>query len=398
MARRTRVHSRDLQPLLATPKGLLAVARVQRFDWPIQFPTTEIDELARTLHVGTTQDTPTVSVTVEGFDVTHNTFAAITGSTGNTFVISGASITQMKNIDVIGQIRDASTLGVVNTLYVRRGIVTGLDATFGVKANSTVSYTIQSSSKKEFKQPVYYDLFTLVTATGTQTLAHTPTYLTRTSGYIIDAYRTATGVNGATSYLDEGVDFNVTGTNINFIGTTVQPSDTIWVTYCSPITTKQFEALDNISPAAVAGKYVPTKISVSTISRVQSATIKASLAAEEIAEMGSLGKPVGYEVGVPSVTGDITVLKTDDDLMALLEGVSNSTIENDLGFAVNTLPLKIQLLDPANPSRVVLTYYVPSITVNQESDTESVNQSMSETFSWQSTTGELIIMSGQGVY
>lgn len=396
MARRTRVHSRDLQPLLATPKGLLAVARVQRFDWPIQFPTTEIDELARKLHVGTTQETPTVTVTVEGFDVTHNTIAALTGSTGATFPLSGASITDIKNIDVIGQIRDASTLDVVNALYVKRGIVTGLDASFGVKANSTVSYTIQSNSKKEFKQPVYYDLFSLVTATGVQTLAHTPTYLTRTSGYIIDAYRT--GSNGSTNYLDEGVDFTVTGTNVNFNGNGTTTGDTVWMTYCSPVTTKLFEALDNTSPAAIQGKYVPTKISLSTIPRVQSATIRAAFTAEEIDEMGSLGKPVGYEVGVPSVTGDLTVLKTDDDLVALLEGVSNSTVENDLAYAVNTLPLKIQLLDPANPNRVVLTYYVPSITVNQESDTDSVNQSMNETFSWQSTTGELIIMSGQGVY
>jgi hypothetical protein len=401
MARRARVHSRDLQPQLATPKGLLSVARVQRFDWPAQFPTTAVDELGRKLHVGTTQETPQVTVTVEAFDTTHNTFAHMTGYTGATFPVSGASVTELKNIDVIGQIRDASTLNIVNALYVKRGTVTSMDMTFGVRANSTVSYTISANSKKEFRQPVYYDKLT-VTATGLGiALTQTPTYLPRTSGYTIDAYRT--GTDGTTQYLDESLvayqgDYNVNGGTITFRGTNVQANDTVWVTYCAPVTTKKFEALDDISPAAVQGKYVPVSISVNNIPRVQSASIRVAFEAEEILEMGGLGRPVGYEVGVPQVTGDISVLKTDNDLLAILEDVANSTVENDLEYAKTTLPLKIQLKDPRDTSKTVLTYYVPSITITAEGDDDTVNQSMNETFSWESTTGELIVMSGVGVY
>src|ERR1035437_4393874 len=315
MAKRTRVHSRDLQPQLATPRGLLSLARVQRFDWPMQLPVTEINELGRRLHVGTTTDIPTVTVTVEGFDVTHNTIAYMSGATPGTFPVSGVSISALKNIDVIGQIRDASTLGIVNALYVKRGVVSGIDTTFGVKANTTISYTISSNSKKELKQPVFYDSLTpaLVSGGATVALTHTPTYLTRTSGYILDAYRT--GTDGTTGYLDEGTDFTVTAGNISFIGSNVATSDTIWVTYVSPSTTTLFANLDSVSPAAVMGKYVPTTISLSTIPRVQAVTIKVALAPESIDEMGSLGKQVGYEVGVPSVTGDLTVLKTDNDLL-----------------------------------------------------------------------------------
>jgi hypothetical protein len=381
---------------LATPQGLLAAARVQRFEWPAQFPTTAIDELGRKLHVGTTTETPQVSVTIEAFDVTHNTIAHLTGYTGTTFPVSGVSITELKNVDVIGQIRDASTQKIVNALYVKRGIVTGLDASFGVRANSTATYTISANSKKEFRQPVFYEKFTLVAGSGVQTLANTPTYLTRTSGYLIDAYRT--GADGTTNYLDSGTDYTVTGANVNFIGTTTATGDTVWVTYCAPITTTTFQGLDDTSPAAIQGKYVPLSISINNIPRVQSATIRASFQAEEILEMGGLGKPVGYEIGVPSVTGDISVLKTDNDLLAILEGVSNTTVEQDMEYALNTLSLKINLKDPRNPSRTVLTYYVPSISVTAEGDDSTVNQSMNETFSWESTTGELIIMSGVGVY
>jgi len=396
MARRARVHSRDLQPLLATPKGLLPVARVQRFDWPASFPTTDVDELGRKLHVGQTQETPQVTVTVEAFDVTHNTFAHLTGYTGGTYPASGASITELKNVDVIGQIRDQSTQKIVNALYVKRGIVTGIDLSFGVRSNSTASYTISANSKKEFRQPVVYEQFTIASASGTQALGATPTYLTRTSGYIINAYRTAT--DGTSNFLDEGTDFTVTGANISFTGASTGNGDAVWVTYCKPSATEVFQGLDDASPAAIQGKYVPVTISVSSIPRVQSASIRVAFATEEILEMGGLGKPVGYEIGIPQVTGDISVLKTDNDLLAILEGVPNTTVENDIEYAKNTLPLKIQLKDPRNVGATVLTYYVPSITVTAEGDDNSVNQSMNETFSWSSTTGELFVMSGTGVY
>lgn len=394
MARRARVHSRDLQPQIATPKGLLAAARVQRFDWPANLPTTEIDELGRKLHVGTSRDIPEVTVTFEAFDVSHNTFSYLTGYTPNTFPFSGASVTEFKNVDMIGQIRDASTLNIVNALYVKRGIVTGMDATFGVRDNSTVSYTISANSKKELKQPVIYENFTIVTATGVQTLLYTPTWLTRTSGYLLDAYRT--GTDGATQYLDENTDYTVTGANVNFNGNSTVAGDIVWVTYTSP-QDLTFQTLDDSNPAAIHGKYVPLAISANNIPRVQNATIRVAFNAEQILEMGGLGKPVGYEIGIPSVTGDVTVLKTDNELLDILEGAS-APIENDIEYTLTTLPLKIQLKDPANPGTTKLTYYVPSITIVSEGDNDQVNQSMNETFSWQSTTGELFVISGAGPY
>lgn len=397
MAKRARVHSRDLQPQLATPKGLLTAARVQRFDWPMQLPTTPVDELGRKLHVGTTTEIPQVTVTMEAFDVSHDTISMLAGYTPATFPVSGVSVTDLKQVDVIGHIRDSSTKNIVNALYVKRGTVTAMDATFGVRANSTVSYTISSNSKKELKQPVYYQSFTLASGTDVGILTKTPTFLTRTSGYVLSAYRT--GTDGTTSYLDEGTDFTVTGTTVQFGGSNVATGDVVWVTYTSANTTTQFAALNDVAPAAIQGKYVPVTISVAGIKRVQSANIRVAFTPEEILEMGGLGKPVGYEVGVPSVTGQITVLKTDNEILSLLEGVTYpTTVENDMEYAKNTLPLKIELKDPRNASKVLLTYYIPSITITQESDTDSVNQSMNEVFDFESSTGELIILSGTGVY
>lgn len=405
MARRARIHSRDLQPQVAAPKGLFAAARVQRFDWPMNIPTTYVDEIGRKLHVGSTREIPEVTVTMEAFDVSHNTFSYLTGYTPSTFPVSGASITEFKGIDVIGQIRDGSTLNIVNALYVRRGVVTGMDASFDVRNNSTVSYTITSSQKKEFKQPVYYQSSTTISGGAKMTLSNTPTYLTRTSGYIINAYRVA--ADGTSNWLDEGAskDFTVTGTSVTFLdnGNVSSGSgggaDTVWVTYCAPVTTKKFESLDDTAPAAIQGKYVPLSISVDSIPRVQSATIRAAFQSESIVEMGGLGKPVGVEFGIPDVTGDITVLKTDNELLDILEGTTSfDPIENDVEYAKTTLPLKVELKDPANPGRVLLTYYVPSITINSEGDSSSVNASMEETLGWTSTTGELFILSGSGVY
>jgi hypothetical protein len=394
MARRARVHSRDLQPQIAAPKGLFAAARVQRFEWPATYPTTSVDELGNVLHVGTTTETPQVTVTLEAFDVSHNIFAYMTGYTPGTFPVSGASITELKNVDMIGQIRNTTTKSIVNALYVKRGIVTAIGATFGVRANSTETYTVSASSKKELRQPVFYDSGT-ISATSGFTLSQTPTYLTRTSGYTLDAYRI--GADGSTNFLDEGTDYTVTGTSVSFTGANNSVGDTVWVTYSST-TAATFKGLDTAAPAAIQGKYVPVTISVNNIPRVQSATINVTFPSEEILEMGGLGKPVGYELGIPEVTGEIQVLKTDNDLMAILEGVSNTTVENDMEYAKTTLPLKIELKDPRNPARVVKTYYVPSLTFTAQSDTNQVNQSMNETYSFQSTTGDLFIASGSGVY
>jgi hypothetical protein len=397
LARRARVHSRDVQLQIATPKGKFAAARVQRLDFPWSASIQNIDELGRKLRVGTTTDIPEVTVTFEAFDVSHNIYSYLTGYTPGTFPASGVSVTEFKNVDLIGQIRDTSSTNIVNAIYVKRGIVTGMDASFGVRDNSTVSYTVGANSKKEFKQPVFYEAFTASGNQATFTLSKTPSYLTRTSGYVINAYQTTALTNGG-SYLNAGTDFNVTGSTIT-LTTTATENDIYWFTYCSSNTTTTFDALDTTAPAAIQGKYVPLAISVNNIPRVQSASIRASMQSETILEMGGLGQPVGYEIGIPDVTGDISVLKTDNELVSILEGTgtgASTPIEQDLEFALSTLPLKVQLKDPSNPTRVVLTYYIPSITISSNGDDSSVNQSMNETFAWSSTTGELFIASGNG--
>jgi hypothetical protein len=392
MVKRARVHSRDIQPQIVAPQGLFAAARVQRLDFPLTIPTTSIDELGRRLHVGTTQETPEIRVSFEAFDVSHNTFSYLTGYTPATFPVSGASVTQFQNIDMIGQIRNANTSKIVNAIYAKKLAITGMDASFDVKGNSSVTYTAEGNSKKEFSKPVFYDSFTASGAQANLGLGHTPVYLTRTSGYVINAY--AVYAAGTQGYLTEGTDFTVTGTNVA-LAANAAVGDKYWFTYCAAVDAT-FEALDDTAPAAIQGKYVPVTIGVSNIQRVQSVRLRAAMAAESIMEMGGLGKPVGYETGIPDVTGDISVLKTDDDLIALLEGVNASTVENDMEFARTDLPLKVQLKNPANPSQVLLTYYLPSLTWSAEGDESTVNQSMNETFSFTSTTGQMYVASGNG--
>jgi hypothetical protein len=362
-------------------------------DFPLTTNVTDIDELGRVLHVGTTSDIPEVTVALEAFDVSHNTFAYFTGYTPATYPTSGASITELKNVDVIGSIRDTCSDNTVSAIYVKRGIVTAMNATFGVRDNSTVAYTVSANSKKAFREPVFYDSFTASGTQATFTLSQTPTWLTRTSGYTINAY--FDGADCATNFIDEGIDYTVTGTTITLSGV-ANDGDTYWFTYTSPVTTGVFQGLDDTAPAAIQGKYVPLSITAGNIPRVQSATISVTFESEQILEMGGLGKPVGYEIGTPTVTGDVSVLKTDNDLLAILEGVSNTTVENDVEYARTDLPLKIQLKDPRNPNVVVLTYYVPSITVTAQGDESTVNASINETFSWRSTTGQLYVASGVG--
>lgn len=148
MVKRARVHSRDVQLQIATPKALFGAARVQRLDFPETINTTDIDELGRKLHVGTTSEIPDVTVTFEAFDVSHNTYSYLTGYTPGTFPASGVSITEFKNVDAIGQIENQPNGSIVNSIYVKRGIITAMDATFGVRDNSSVTYTVSANSKE----------------------------------------------------------------------------------------------------------------------------------------------------------------------------------------------------------------------------------------------------------
>ena len=110
---------------------------------------------------------------------------------------------------------------------------------------------------------------------------------------------------------------------------------------------------------------------------------------------------VGYQTQVPSLTGDITVLDTDTELIDLLLNGSTSSgdteFEIGIGCPSSGVSLEVKLYDPCDTTvsgTVLKTIYIPSIEVTGDSYTSNVNNNASQTFNWKSTTAECIIYSG----
>jgi len=114
---------------------------------------------------------------------------------------------------------------------------------------------------------------------------------------------------------------------------------------------------------------------------------------------------VGYQMQIPAVTGTITVLDTDTELIALLTtGQLNPSGITEFGvseFTASGIPLIVKLQDPVDktlPYTILKTVYMPSISVTNEGFTSNVNQNAQQTFDFKSSTGQIIIFQGSGIY
>jgi hypothetical protein len=101
------------------------------------------------------------------------------------------------------------------------------------------------------------------------------------------------------------------------------------------------------------------------------------------------------------VTGNITVLDTDAELIALLTtGQLNPSGVTEFGvdeFTASGISLEIKIQDPADktsPYTVVKTVYVPEIVVTSEGFTSNVNANAQQTFDIKSKNGDIIVYSG----
>lgn len=103
--------------------------------------------------------------------------------------------------------------------------------------------------------------------------------------------------------------------------------------------------------------------------------------------------------------GTITILDTDADLFALLTtGQLNPSGVTEFGvseFTATGIAVVVKLFDPAvkvKPYPAVKTLYMPSISVTNEGFTSNVGQNAQQTYDFKSTTGELVIYKGSGIF
>lgn len=393
MAKRLAVPSKELQLHIVGPREHFKASRIQRLTMNTDIPSTTIDELGNPSHVGDVKDVPNVTLTFSAMDTGIRIFSALTGTDPANYPAQGVDISNLGEIDAIIFVKDPDSSSYIKSAHARRLQIRDFTFSYSVDGEATEDYTAIGSEKRYFSNDIQVDVKT----SNFTTLSQTPIPLK--NGRKLISLRTEAG------YLDEVPSapgenqYSVSGTTITF-GTGAAPTTRMIAVYQVAAANPDWSDVSDPSmPAAIRGRDIPIRIAANSIPRVQSVTINGTLNVQPVREMGNR-VIVGYQRQVPEVTGTITVLDTDNELISLLQyGVTSSGTEYQPGEGCVTsgVSLEIQLLDPCDtvePYTVLKTVYLDDITVTGDSYTSNVNQNAQVTFNFKSRTAHCVIYSG----
>ena len=383
------------------PRDEYLAARIQRLDMPANIPTTDIDELGNPEHAGTVRDVAEVTATIQAFDVSIKLFAALTGNDPTAYPGAGVSINELGDVDIIGVIRDASIADYAKSVHLRRCRVDGFTFTYSIDGEATEEYTFMGSEKRWFRHDIVVDNYTSAHSSPL-TLSYTPIQL-KNSNRLLSFVKDGEYFTEVTSApaADAG-EYRVVGTAVTFSSPTSITDYAVAVYHVNTGANLWTDVNDDTIPAAVRGKDIPVYIAANRIGRVQSVTIRGTLPVERIEEMGNRDV-VGYITQVPQITGDINVLDTDLDLIALFTTGDMDSADTEFQlceYTASGISLEIRILDPSDAcglpgsGTILKTVYIPEITITSEGHTTNVGGSAQQTFSWRSSTGNLYIYSG----
>lgn len=398
MAKRLAIPHKYVALEIIGPRDVYKAARIQRVSATADQATTTIDELGNSQHAGTSKDLANVTLTFQSMDVSHKLISTLAGVSSSGFPAFGLDLTGVsgisKAIDAIIRVRDENLVQYVKAAHLRRCTVQSFTYNYSVDGDSTEEYTAIGSSKRWFKNDIVIDKFT--TGTTSFTLSESPKVL-KSGKYAMTCL-----VNGV--YTEEVTTAPATG-QYRIVGTTLTTGDArtgfiICVYQSGSLANDAWTDVSAEAGTAVAikGKDVGVLISASGVSRGQSVTINGNFNPTPVREMGNR-EIVGYLAQVPEVTGSLTVLDTDTDLLALLSGSSpNLDTEFPVGqCSAVGVPLEIKLYDPTDcvePLDIKKSIYLPSISITSEGFTQNVNDNAQQTFDWRSDTGQVIVYSG----
>ena len=400
MARRPAISFKKVSPRIMGALQEHRPARIQRFEIRGNFPTTDVMEHGNEELAGSTYEIPDYTITLAALDVSIKLFAALTGTNPDAYPGAGVSINALDTVDIIGDVRDEALMDYVKVIHMRKCRPQSLRFTYSVEGQSTEEYTFSASVRSLFTHDVVVDV--LSGASSPQTLSETPEQL-KSGNYAISVM-----LDGV--YLTEVVgvpatgEYAVSGTSISFADT----GTTLSVAYkANPAGTNWTGVSDTTIPAAISGKDVPIYIYAEDpaediiITRVQSVNISVNLRTTPIREMGNT-EIVDYVAQIPEVTGDLTVLDTDEELVRLFSTGDDTGTDTEFRtcdvLAGRNLNLKIRLRDASDPcstsGAILKTVYVPGLQLTGESYTSNVGDNMTNTLNFKSATGNLLVFSG----
>jgi hypothetical protein len=395
MAKRLAIPSKELQLQVVSKLGVFKAPRIQRITLGTDIPSTTVDEIGNAAHVGDVKDTPNITLTFSAFDVGVSIFRALTGSAA-TYPAGGVDIVNLGEIDAILYVKDPSIADYVKSGHAKRLQIRDFAFSYSADGEATEDYTAVGSEKRWFSKDVQVDTFTV--GTTSFTLSKTPVALKNG--------RNALSVIVDGAYLTEVTGAPATG-EYRVVGTTLTTGDarvaTVSAVYQTETASPSWADVSDVAqPAAVRGKDIPITIASLSIPRIQSVTINGTLNVQPVKELGNK-VIVGYQRQVPEVTGSISVLDTDTELLNILTNGTTTTSgvsewqPGEGCVTGTTIDLKVEILDPCDtesPYTVLKTVYLDSIGITGDSYTATVNQNTVQNFDFKSLTGHVVVYSG----
>jgi len=353
-----------LLPIIHTPYASGAARRSQGVNKTGDRPATDERELGNESIVGTTFDTPTVTVDVEANLVNAKLISQIANRpSGSTFTDSSL-LTMLGNQDVDLEMRqrnDART-SFIQSVYVKQAAVASYRLAASTNASATETFNLTSTNKTAFERFVQVDHLAVTSGGQTAyTLSATPVPLTKgvSAGNNLISLAYAE-VSGSSVYLLEGDDYSVAGTSLTISSSAaagIASGSYVMAAYQRSGSTPSewddpFDAKDTFSPAAIRGYYfIPVTITASGNDRrtrgVQS--IEATVSFQPTQEVGMGSQQIAAGRQTPAeVTGTITIFSQDYAEEKLMQdGDPNSTVTD---FPIDgwrdDIQFKIEFLDP----------------------------------------------------
>lgn len=403
MAKRLAIPSKELQLAVVGKGGMFKASRIQRLGLNTDIPSTTVDELGNPLHVGDVKDIPNVTLTFSAMDVGIKIFAALTGESATAYPAGGVDISELDAIDALIFVKDPDATSYIKAAHAKRLYIRDFTFTYNVDGESTEDYTAVGSEKRWFSNDLQVDTFASTAVfgatTSSVTLTITPPVALKNGNKLLSVIADGVWFEEVSAGPAEG-EYAVAGQTLTIYGDySAKTVIAVYQVAAGAANPDWADISDPLLPVAIRGKDVIVNIAANEMKRVQSVTINGTLNSQAVKEMGNRFI-VGYQKQVPEVTGTITVLDTDTELMSLLQyGVTSSGTEYAPGEGCVTsgVSLKIELQDPCDtvaPYDVKKTVYLDSITVTGDSYTSNVNQNATQTFNFKSVTASCKVYSG----
>jgi len=398
----------NLLPIIHTPGFSNSARRVQSVNTSGERPATDEREVGNETIIGTTFDTPQVTLDVEANLVNSKLLGQVANRpSGSTW--TDASVQDMigaQDVDLEMRQRNDARTSWIQTVYVKGAAVASYRLAASTNASATETFNLTTNNKTAFERFVQVDQLTA--ASGSQSIFNlTAVPVTLTKGVVSGNKAISVAyanLSGSSTYLLEGPDYSITNSGANFkvrvsssAAAGIVVGTRFMVAYqrsgSTPGTAlNSFAAKDLISPAAIRGyTQIPVTITANNVDKLTRGvqSIEATMNFQPTQEVGMGSQAIAASRTTPAeVTGTITILSQDwaEEKLMQTGTLTPSNTDFPIDGWRDDIEFKIQFKSPRTGA-VLRTDVLSGCTISNDGKEVRVGQAVGKTYSFRASTG-----------